>query len=576
MDNFSQYRYPGARPFQNTDVDRLLFRGRAEETQTLFHLIRSEPVVVFFAKSGMGKTSMLNAGLSHLLREKQYFPIFLRCNTPDRQLPDALFEDIALAAENKAVDFVPGSTETLWTYFKTTEFWSSDNRLLVPVLILDQFEELFIFYSKEARTPFLMQLAEMLKPASALAALPANPEDKHLGSSPPEVKLLLTLREDYLAHLDELSPWMPSIFRDRFRLTELDLEAARAAIEEPARLENASLSTNRFVYAPEAIDDILRFLRQRRVGEQRVETNQIEPFQLQLICQHVETNLLGRTDQEQQISRAALGGEEGMKRVLRDFYDQQVRRISRGRDRRAAYRLCEKGLIIDGTQWRISRAEEEIKRQYRVGKPLLDRMIEARLLRAEPRLGSAYYELSHDTLVAPVLAARKRRKSRQLRTTLILGSLFLLTGLGAWQPLLKPWILSIQATPLEFVRIEAGSFEMGSDEGESDEQPVHTVVLSSAFDMGKYEVTQAQWARVMGTAPGYFFGAQLPVEWVSWEDVQEFLARLNEQEGCGGCYRLPTEAEWEYAARGGNDRRWDCKRKKNAEQSLEGEFPLVG
>ncbi len=90
---------------------------------------------------------------------------------------------------------------------------------------------------------------------------------------------------------------------------------------------------------------------------------------------------------------------------------------------------------------------------------------------------------------------------------------------------------------------------MGSSYGESDEKPVHQVLLSD-FSICKYEVTQAQWRAVMGNNPSYFSGCEnCPVENVSWNEVQEFLAQLNNQTGKN--YRLPTEAEWEYAARGG-------------------------
>ena len=109
---------------------------------------------------------------------------------------------------------------------------------------------------------------------------------------------------------------------------------------------------------------------------------------------------------------------------------------------------------------------------------------------------------------------------------------------------------------LEFVLIEPGTFAMGSPETETersgDEGPVHQVTLSQPFYLGKYEVTQEQWAAVMGSNPSYCSdcGGNCPVERVSWEDAQEFIAALNRQEGVN-VYRLPTEAEWEYAARAG-------------------------
>ena len=87
-------------------------------------------------------------------------------------------------------------------------------------------------------------------------------------------------------------------------------------------------------------------------------------------------------------------------------------------------------------------------------------------------------------------------------------------------------------------------------------RPVHRVRISEPFYLGKYEVTQAQWEAVMGKNSSFFRGnLNWPVENVSWEDVQEFITRLNKQEGWEVC-RLPTEAQWEYAARAGTTMEW--------------------
>jgi len=105
---------------------------------------------------------------------------------------------------------------------------------------------------------------------------------------------------------------------------------------------------------------------------------------------------------------------------------------------------------------------------------------------------------------------------------------------------------------VKFVLIPSGEFMMGSKDtgGDSDEQPVHRVRISRPFYMGIHEVTQRQWEAVMGSNPSHFKGADRPVEQVSWVDVQTFIGKLNDREG-RNVYRLPTEAEWEYACRAG-------------------------
>ena len=110
--------------------------------------------------------------------------------------------------------------------------------------------------------------------------------------------------------------------------------------------------------------------------------------------------------------------------------------------------------------------------------------------------------------------------------------------------------------PIEFVPIAPGTFWMGCSSGDSqcdpDEMPRHQVRITKGFELGKYEVTQAQWEAVMGANPSEMRDPELPVETVSWEDVQAFFGRLNTLDD-GYRYRLPTEAEWEYAARAGTN-----------------------
>jgi formylglycine-generating enzyme required for sulfatase activity len=105
----------------------------------------------------------------------------------------------------------------------------------------------------------------------------------------------------------------------------------------------------------------------------------------------------------------------------------------------------------------------------------------------------------------------------------------------------------------QFILIEAGSFQMGSTNGDLDEQPVHTVNITKAFRLQKTEVTQRQWTAVMGYNPSAIAscGELCPVDNVSWNDIQNFLVALNATYPEAN-FRLPTEAEWEYAARAGS------------------------
>ncbi len=157
----------------------------------------------------------------------------------------------------------------------------------------------------------------------------------------------------------------------------------------------------------------------------------------------------------------------------------------------------------------------------------------------------------------------ERKKKKKKRLVILggsLGGVLVLTGIVLWAVFVYPEI-RIKSKARDFVKakyafdmvtVAGSSFEMGSNNGNSDEKWVHTVRVST-FKMGRTEVTQAQWQAVMEYNPSYFRGADRPVENVSWDDIQIFLKKLNQLTGL--TYRLPTEAEWEFAAGGGVNNR---------------------
>lgn len=134
---------------------------------------------------------------------------------------------------------------------------------------------------------------------------------------------------------------------------------------------------------------------------------------------------------------------------------------------------------------------------------------------------------------------------------------------------------------MSFVPIEPGTFEMGSPSDEPDresDETQHQVTLTKGYFMQTTEVTQGQWKEIMGSNPSYFSscGDNCPVEYVSWNDIQEFIQKLNQKES-GRNYRLPTEAEWEYAARAGSTKPFafgDCLSTNDA--NYDGNYPLSG
>ena len=132
---------------------------------------------------------------------------------------------------------------------------------------------------------------------------------------------------------------------------------------------------------------------------------------------------------------------------------------------------------------------------------------------------------------------------------------------------------------LKMIKVEPGSFMMGSENGESDEKPVHRVTLTKPYYLGETEVTQAQWRAVMGNNPSHFQGDSRPVEQVNWNDAMAFCRKLNDQGKApkGWKFTLPTEAQWEYACRAGTTTNYSYGDASDVEKmNFDGNYPYGG
>ncbi|MDF2732102.1 MAG: hypothetical protein K0S92_733, partial [Desertimonas sp.] len=434
-------RYPGSPPFGDTDVDRLLFRGRAAETDEVLHSILSYDLFLVYAVSGMGKTSLLTAGVLEPLRQRGYFPVMLRVNSPDTPMLTLIEAQIRQAGAAAGVEVEHAPTvgadalpaDTLWDLLAELEIWRG-NDLLEPVLIFDQFEELFTLpWSPDDRAAFIEQFGEVVR-HHRVPGRDADPARQALAA--PNVKIVMCMREDFIGQLEELAVSVPQIMNRRFRLGALDPVQAQAAIREPAELDDPRLRTQRFSYSAGAASTILTFLRTKDDRGNTVLTDSIDPSQLQIICQHVERTILPRktvgTDGRVEITESDLGGPDGLRRIVVDFYRQVLDAFPQ-RERRAVRHLCETGLISQSGR-RLSLEEGEIGAHFDVSLDTLRKLVDLRLLRSEPRVGSVYYELAHDTLTRPIVAyrdhKRKERRRRLMIAALILAAVVAATIAG--------------------------------------------------------------------------------------------------------------------------------------------------
>ena len=307
--------------------------------------ILANRLVVVYAKSGLGKTSLLQAGIAQPLRDDGCIPLFVRVNDMKQGPSRSVLDGVQNSALRQHVEYKPGSEVSLWHFFKTAEFWLGD-RLLTPVLVLDQFEELFTLHAPQTRAGFLRELGHLIrgirpKVAAELACI------ELLTDAAPELRVVISLREDYLGSLEEAADNIPQILDHRFRLTPLTTSAAAEALEGPARVHDQSLATLPFAYRPETIQSILAYLTRRTKGSLVGMGNYVEPFHLQLICQRVEALVADRQGQGNanvEITLDDLGGEQGLKATLQNFYRNVIKAIE-PQARKKVHRLCEQYLI---------------------------------------------------------------------------------------------------------------------------------------------------------------------------------------------------------------------------------------
>ncbi|MCU1246249.1 MAG: NTPase-like protein, partial [Acidobacteria bacterium] len=173
-------RYPGTGPFGPGDT--ALFFGRRTETEELYLRILSVPLLLQFGRSGLGKTSLLQAGLFPLLRGKAFLPVMIRLNDEHESLTDAVARSIRESALNEGVDLDDDAPAGLWELLATTTAWR-DDLLLTPVLVFDQFEEVFTLRDQAFRDGLAAELGALatgIPPERLRGAPPVRPEAKLL------------------------------------------------------------------------------------------------------------------------------------------------------------------------------------------------------------------------------------------------------------------------------------------------------------------------------------------------------------------------------------------------------------
>ena len=352
--------YVGPRPFEAADRDR--FFGRDREIRQLASLIVAKRVVVLYARSGAGKTSLLRAGLIPFLEERKRLEVLpivrIGGELTEPTLAEGLERHLASLPEGRA------STPRL--------------------LIADQFEELF-------RAPALFQQQE-----DFFAQLERCLELY------PRLGLLLSLREDAVAELDPYAGRFPDRLRVRFRLELLGVSAAQEALQKPAHRAGFDLAD---VEAKRWVDELRAVRIQRPDGSsEEVLGPHVEPVHLQLLGHRLWIHRAGRlSGGESAVDEARVVGS--VDEALTSYYEEQLSRVAdaTGSPERPIRDWFDDHLIT----------EHELRGQVLQGvgeseglaNEVIAALVDTRLVRSEKRRGATWYELSHDRLLAPIRAS---------------------------------------------------------------------------------------------------------------------------------------------------------------------------
>ena len=461
-------RYPGLKPFERSQST--VFHGRGEDIKRLADLVLRERLVVLFSKSGIGKTSLLQAGVAPELERKDFIPIFLRSERTETPLLDTLTEMLAKSPQVSGYDHTgelhPSATHrpTFWEQIKRLEF-DVNGLPATPVLVFDQFEELFtLAHSERSRSQFLSELADL-----ANETMPSTLRDELLGrfqagdpavtveamqwwERQPDVRIVLSIRSDFLHLLDEVSTSIPGILRNRFQLQPLSREKARAAIVQPAVAEG-SFASPQFEYSEASLAEMIDFLAGKESSEKTTfdsddahtlrRRDEIESVNLQIICQDIEEKIIEQEIKEEcfSVEPGFYGNEKGLQASLRNFYrnqldgfpkayvervlqktarslpiseaDQVLTARSPAKLSALAQRIVEESLVTPGNR-RNSVVDDTLIDEYQVTPDFLDTLVDkSRLLRREPRLDDFYYEISHDTLLPAIIESRNSRRQQE-------------------------------------------------------------------------------------------------------------------------------------------------------------------
>jgi tetratricopeptide (TPR) repeat protein len=394
-----------------TEDTRHFFYGREEEVGELSRRVQRKLLTILFGQSGLGKTSILNAGIVPRLRPEGFCPVYVRVDygaeaiPPSEQIKQAIFRATE-AQGNWTQTGVAVEGESLWEFLhhRDDQLRDATGTPIIPLLIFDQFEEIFTLAQaddagRKRAAEFLEDLADLVenRPPKALEAK-IDADDsvaERFDFARADYRILISLREDYLAHLEGVKGAMPSITQNRMRLARMNGEQALAAVMKPG----GKLVTQ------EVAESIVRFV----AGGSELRNAEVEPSLLSLICRELNNARIAQGKSEISVDLLAGSNET----ILAEFYERALA------DQPAAVRKVIEDDLLTDSGYRENLAEERVLKAFTAAeaKPdaaiTLATLVNRRLLRIEERLDVRRVELTHDVLTGVVAASRKARLERE-------------------------------------------------------------------------------------------------------------------------------------------------------------------
>lgn len=393
----------GLRSFEEKNKSQ--FGGRDQEIDDLYDLVEDNYLTVVFGDSGIGKTSLLKAGLMPRLRQNFYYPIYIRIDfftkkSPLNQLRDHVY------GEMKALDASIGKmeSETLWEYLHDVKLL---NGLVTPVLILDQFEEIFTLgKSNKHIKEFVGELGDLAQnriPASVKIKYKKQGKTVPSRYSKQNYHIVLSLREDYLARLDELKSHIPSIMNNSFRVVQMTIsQALEAAIKPGKGLIDEPIAIEIIKKLPGVSQSDFDLLNNKGDNTKALK---VEPFLLSLICDRLNERRiekgLNKFDKD-------IVDEFNVDDVIKSFYNDTLQKFD------SNVELAIENLLLDDDGFRKLQPLKEFQSEYDISDDVIVKLVNSRIVRQENRNNVDYLELIHDVLKDVIKKKREKREKIEL------------------------------------------------------------------------------------------------------------------------------------------------------------------